>query len=164
MTLDENINLSTSAVVSPDTQTLVTTAGSDAPSLKNKSNSMLKFVVKTSKTEKECFDEQCSKFVFATNSSFRTVDHPEFVKFCQLLRPGYKPPDRQAVGDKWLNKIHSDLEEKSAVTLKHQPVCMSFDGWSNVRNEPIVSASITTDKGDVLITDSVDTRVSRTRH
>ena len=34
---------------------------------------------------------------------------------------------------------------------------MSFDGWSNVRNEPILASCVTTDNGDVYLVDTIDT-------
>jgi len=40
--------------------------------------------------------------------------------------------------------------------------CMSFDGVSNIHNEPIISACITTEKGDIYLIDSFDT--SRNLH
>ena len=52
------------------------------------------FVTKTTKSEKNTFDEQVAKFIYVTNSSFRITEHPEFIKMIQLLRPGYNPPSR----------------------------------------------------------------------
>lgn len=118
---------------------------------------MDKFVVKTTKSEKDAIDEQCARFIFANNCSFRTVDHVEFKKLCEILRPGYKPPDRQSIGNKWLEIVHQNLEESCSIASKNQSVNMSFDGWSNVKNEPIVTGSITMDNGEVLIAKSVDT-------
>ena len=34
---------------------------------------------------------------------------------------------------------------------------MALDGWSNIHNEPIVCATITTAEGEVYITDTIDT-------
>ena len=38
------------------------------------------FVRKTTKSEKEVLDEQIARFVYATNSSFRLVEHEQFIK------------------------------------------------------------------------------------
>lgn len=133
-------------------------AKSSTPKANNPNiNTLNKFIVKTSKEEKEKYDEQCAKFIFATNSAFLLSDHPEFLKFCEMLRPGYRPPDRQAIGGKWLNIVNDKLQKMCVIDLKNQPVCMSFDGWSNIRHEPIVSGSITMDSGNSLIADSIDT-------
>jgi len=39
--------------------------------------------------------------------------------------------------------------KKMREKLHNQLVCMSFDGTSNIRNESIISARITTGKGDI---------------
>jgi len=46
-------------------------------------------VCKTSKKDKEKFDIQVAKFLFATNTAFNTVNHHEFKKLVELLHPGY---------------------------------------------------------------------------
>lgn len=43
--------------------------------------------------------------------------------------------------------------------LKRKAVCMALDGWSNIRNEPIVCISVTTteNEGSVHLIDTIDT-------
>ena len=41
--------------------------------------------------------------------------------------------------------------------LRNSTVSMALDGWSNIHNEPIVCATITTAEGEVYITDTIDT-------
>jgi hypothetical protein len=36
-------------------------------------------------------------------------------------------------------------------------VCMSLDGWSNVHNEPVVCATVTTADSDIYLADTIDT-------
>lgn len=125
----------------------------------NKQNSVAKFVksTKTSKEDKARCDEQTARYIFSTNASFLTVDHKEFIGLCQTLRPGYNPPNRQTITDKWLDIIHDKEQQKCKENLKNQTVCLSLDGWSNRRNEPIICACIITDKGHVTLVDTVDT-------
>lgn len=63
------------------------------------------------------------------------------------------------LGNKWLDVVNQKLEESCSTVLKNQPVNMSFDGWSNIKSEPILTGSITMDNGVliVLIAKSVDT-------
>ena len=124
---------------------------------KRKASTMDKFVVTTSKEEKISIDEQIARMVFATNSAFRVVEHPEFVKLVEILRPGYKPPSRFAVSDKLLNEVHEKEMNICSETLRGKTVCMSLDGWSNVHNDPIVCVSITTPEGETYLADTVDT-------
>lgn len=51
---------------------------------------------------KKSFDVQIVKYICATNSSFAFVEHKEFKKMIQLIRPGYKPPNRDQIGNKLL--------------------------------------------------------------
>lgn len=60
------------------------------------------FLVRTSATQKAELDEQVAKMVYVTNSAFRLVDHPEFLNMVEMLRPGYRPPTRHDVADKYL--------------------------------------------------------------
>lgn len=115
------------------------------------------FVFKTSASQKAELDEQVARMVYATNSAFRIVDHPEFVKMIEMLRPGYKPPSRKDVADKYLPKIYEKEVNKCKETLQGQTVCLGLDGWSNVHNEPIVCATATTDSGQVYLVDTIDT-------
>lgn len=125
----------------------------------NNLNSVEKFVksTKTSKEEKAKFDEQTARYVFSTNASLRTVDHKEFIGLCQMLRPGYCPPNRQTISDKWLEIVYSKEQVKCKEELKNSTVCLSLDGWSNRRNEPIICACVISDNGKVTLVETVDT-------
>ena len=72
-------------------------------------NPMSNFVIKTSACQKEELDLQVARYVYATNSPFSVVEHAEFKKLVNLMRPGYRPPDRFDVGGKLLNKVHDNL-------------------------------------------------------
>jgi len=113
-------------------------------------------VTKTTKSEKK-FDEQIAKFIYATNSSFRIVEHEEFIHLIQLLQPGYSPPSRFDISGKWLDAVHKKCLESSKEMLKDKTVCMSFNGWSNVHNEPVICATVTTPESELFLVDTADT-------
>lgn len=115
------------------------------------------FVVRTSATQKAELDEQVAKMVYATNSAFRLVDHPEFVKMVEMLRPGYKPPSRQDVADEHLPQVYEKEVRKCSDILRGSTVCLGLDGWSNVHNEPIICATAMTESGQVYLVDTIDT-------
>lgn len=100
------------------------------------------FAVRTSTMEKKNIDEQVARFIFATNSSFRIVEHPEFKKACSLLRPGYEPPNRRQIGGKLLDDVYLGVIENAKISLMGKHVCMALDGWSNVHNEPVICVSV----------------------
>ena len=115
------------------------------------------YVQKTSSSEKEKLDIQVARFFFANNIPFRTADHEEFHKLLHMLRPGYKPPSRKDISDKMIEKVHDSLQDDCRTKLRNSTVSMTLDGWSNIQNEPIVCATITTAEGEVYITDTIDT-------
>ncbi|KAJ8035218.1 putative AC transposase [Holothuria leucospilota] len=115
------------------------------------------FVIRTSSTQKAEIDEQVARMVFATNSPFRLVEHPEFVKMAEFMRPGYKPPSRQDVADKYLPQVYEQEVSKCVDILRGSTVCLGLDGWSNVHNEPNICATVTTESGQVYLVDTIDT-------
>ncbi|KAJ8892937.1 hypothetical protein PR048_005518 [Dryococelus australis] len=64
------------------------------------------------------------------------VEHPQFVKFMQQLRP---------------DTIYEDKKKTCSLTLENEKVCLGFDGWSNVHNEPIICATVTTKEDNAYL-------------
>ena len=151
--LDDNSTLpsTSSSTTAADTTGTVSGPGGSA-----KIRCLDNFVTKTTKSE-EVLDEQSAKFIYATNSSFRIVEHEEFIRIIQLLRPGYSPPSRFDISGKLLDTVHQKCLESSKDMLKDKTVCMSFDGWSNVHNEPVICATVTTPESEIFLVDTVDT-------
>lgn len=118
--------------------------------------SISNFVVKTKNDDKEKIDMQVGRMIFATHSSFLMADHPEFIGLCEMLRPGFKPPSRKQIGDRILQAVFEEESAKSKRQLIGENVSMSFDGWSNVRQEPIIGACVTKDNGNVHLVDTID--------
>lgn len=114
------------------------------------------YVVRTSEFEKKKFDLQIGKYIYSTNTSFRAVEHPEFKKLINLMRPGYNPPNRKAISGHILDTVY-DEEMLKLKKLKGKTVSMAFDGWSNVHNEPIICASIVTEHNESYMVKTIDT-------
>lgn len=130
---------------------------SSTSNLTNKiQHQMSNFVVKTTARDKEKLDVQLARFVFGTNSAFALVEHPEFIKFCEMLRPGYKPANKKQLGSKLLDTVFESEKQQTKQSLKNESVCFSFDGWSNLRQQPILSAAVTKDNGEVILVDTID--------
>lgn len=119
--------------------------------------SLDKFVVRTSSDQGEKINKQIAKYIFATNTPFRHVEHEEFKKMIELLRPGYKPPSRRDIGNKLLDEVFEEEQEHCKSVLAGKIVCLSMDGWSNIRNEPIICCSVTTRDGQIVLVDTIDT-------
>ncbi|XP_073520018.1 uncharacterized protein [Phyllobates terribilis] len=115
-----------------------------------------RFVIRTSRLEKELIDEKIAQFIYATNSSFRLTENPHFINMVQSLRPGYSPPSRAHVAGKLLDQVYDREMEQCATALEGKIVNLSIDGWSNVHNDPIVCACIT-EEGKVFLAQTTDT-------
>lgn len=61
------------------------------------------------------------------------------------------------MGSRLLNKIYDDEQKNCVNILNNQTVNFSIDGWSNIRNDPIICASVTKDDGKVILVDTIDT-------
>ncbi|XP_063222783.1 uncharacterized protein LOC134531131 [Bacillus rossius redtenbacheri] len=114
-------------------------------------------LVKTNSNQKCILDEQVARYIYATNSPFRQVDHPEFKKMVSLLRPGYKPPTHVQIGGDLLDTLYTAEREKCATCLEGKTVCLSLDGWSNIHNDPIICVAVTASLGEVYLVDTIDT-------
>ena len=119
--------------------------------------SMSNFVRRTLAGEKHLIDKQIAKAIFATNSSFRCIENSEVKKAIHLLRPGYSPPSRKTVASSLLDEIYTEEKEACFSSLSGKSVNMSIDGWSNIHNEPVICATLTTEDGRALLYETIDT-------
>lgn len=115
------------------------------------------YVVKTNATLKHRFDLQVARYFYATNTPFLHADHEEFKKLMSMLHPGYVPPNRLDIGGKLLDHIFNEEQNNCKEDLENKTVCLSIDGWSNIRNDPIVCSCVTTNDGKTILVDTIDT-------
>lgn len=133
------------------------TSAKSFSSQRKSSTSLDRFIIKTSASQKENLDEEVARMIFATNSPFRLVQHPQFLKMVQTLRPGYISPSRKDIVDKYLDFVYEKEHKKCADDLNNETVCLSIDGWSNIHNEPIICVTLTTSTGEIYLLDTIDT-------
>ena len=117
------------------------------PPLKKQKQSSL-FVMKTSADELVALNEQLC------NSPFVFVYHPEFKKFVAMLRPGCVLTDSRKIGGSILDSLYETAVEVRA-RIEGSMVTLSVDGWSNVRNEPVIGVSISCDPYLVATVDTM---------
>ncbi|XP_076058510.1 uncharacterized protein LOC143035526 [Oratosquilla oratoria] len=118
---------------------------------------MDRFIIKASASQKENLDKEVGGIIFATNSPFRLVQHPQFLKMVQNLRPGYIPPSRKDIADKYLDLVYEKEYIKCADDLNNETICLLIDGWSNIHNEPIICVTLTTSTSQIYLVDTIDT-------
>ncbi|XP_073436454.1 uncharacterized protein [Dendrobates tinctorius] len=157
LSIQDSASLAAAAASSSDTHSHI----SPSPKRKKKplppGTTIDRFVIRTSRLEKELIDEKIAQFIYATNSSFRLTENPHFINMVQSLRPGYSPPSRADVAGKLLDQVYDREMEQCATALEGKIVNLSIDGWSNVHNDPIVCACITTEEGKVFLAQTTDT-------
>ena len=59
------------------------------------------------------------------------VEHSEFLKLMEMLRPGYHPPNRHNVGNELLYELYVSMQSECKEQLEGKNVSMMLDGWSN---------------------------------
>ncbi|XP_039309587.1 uncharacterized protein LOC113003598 isoform X3 [Solenopsis invicta] len=104
------------------------------------------FIIPTTKQQKNQFDEALAEFFYASNLAFEKVEHPSFLRFLNLLRPGYNPPNRKELSGPLLDIVSKkiDLMMTSELMQDDRPITLLQDGWSSVKNDPIIATSIHT--------------------
>jgi len=107
-------------------------------------NTITDFVIKTTSSQQAQIDQSIAEFFYAANLPFNAAQLKSFDKMIQSLRSGYKPPSSKMIGGQLLDityeKNEIDLKEK----LQSKSLILTIDGWSNVRNDPILAISLHT--------------------
>jgi hypothetical protein len=97
-------------------------------------------------------EKQVGRFVFATNSPFKVVEHPEFLKMMNMVRPSIKLPKRQTVGGRILDAVYVEEWKAFTSSLDGKYCTMAMDGWSTLTNQPYIAILL----GNHLV-DTIDT-------
>lgn len=102
------------------------------------------FVVRTSAEVKDNLDLQVARFFFSANIPFSTFENKQFLKLTEMLRPGYQPPNRKKLAGELLDKVNEEVisSTKTEMEKDDRPLILMQDGWSNVKNDPIIAHSI----------------------
>lgn len=56
-----------------------------------------------------------------------------------------------------LDEIFKEELDQCSLLLKNKTVCLTIDGWSNIRNEPIICACVVNEDGEVFLINTTDT-------
>ena len=107
-----------------------------------RSRVMDSFVTKTSLNDKIKLDLQAAKFFYSCNISFHSAENKEYKKFCEMLRPGYKPPNERDLAGDLLDQVYDEVENKQVENaMKSESVTICQDGWESVTHDPILAHS-----------------------
>ena len=94
---------------------------------------------KLTDSEQKRFDENIAMFFIMTGTPFQRVEDPSFAKALKILRPDVKVPSRKRLSGPLLNSSFTSVQKKVDGVLDAATMCITTDGWSNIKNEPIVN-------------------------
>ena len=94
------------------------------------------------------------------------VNKSEARELFEFLNPHLKLPDRHLLGGEILNDAVSEGEEAMQVALKEDQtgVTLTFDGWTNVKNEQLLGVVIMTSEGRPYVWKAEDISSERETH
>ena len=94
------------------------------------------------------------------------VNKPEAKELFNFLNPFLKLPDRRELGGKILTKAVEKTDDAMDIALKEDQVgvTLTFDGWTNVKNEQLLGAVLITSEGRPYVWKAVDISIERENH
>jgi hypothetical protein len=94
------------------------------------------------------------------------VNKPEAKELFEFLNPYLKLPDRKLLGGKILKNAVSEENKAMQVALKEDQVgvTLTFDGWTNVKNEQLLGVVIITSEGRPYVWKANDISSERETH
>ncbi len=85
--------------------------------------------------------------IFGGGLPLSLVEDEYFIAFCKKLRPAYELPKRSKLSNELLNKTYKNVTENVTQHVKETNlVCITSDGWTNLRCESIINFMVTTPK------------------
>lgn len=118
------------------------------PNKKQKIQSKIdNYADKCSNEEQEEIDCYLARAIFGGGLPLFLVEDEYFIAFCKKLRPAYELPKRNKLSNELLNKTYKNVTENITQHVKEANlVCITSDGWTNLRCEPIINFMVTTPK------------------
>ena len=77
------------------------------------------------------------------------VNNPEAEELFNFLNPFLKLPDQRVLGDQILKEAVNESDKAMLKALQEDQIgiTLTFDGWTNIRNEQLLGIVILTSKG-----------------
>jgi len=94
------------------------------------------------------------------------VNNPEVRELFNFLNPLIKLPDRRTLGGKILTKAVEKADDAMNTVLKEDPIgiTLTFDGWTNVKNEQLLGAVLISSEGKPYVWKAVDISIEQENH
>jgi len=119
-----------------------------------------------SKQDKEKFYILLIRLTVSCGWALQWVNNPEAKELFEFLNPFLKLPDRRYFGDNILKDAVAEVDKTMEITLKEDQtgVTLTFDGWTNVKNEQLLGVVIMTSEGRSYVWKAVDISLERETH
>lgn len=114
-------------------------------------------VIRISQFQPDSFGDKIAWFIYAINSPFRLVQSKHFINVAQSSWWGYTLLAEQTMLERyWTQSVKMKLNSMQK-KFTGNFINLSLDVWSNVHNDPIICACVTTEDGVVYLTRTIDT-------
>ncbi|PKK62158.1 hypothetical protein RhiirC2_717910 [Rhizophagus irregularis] len=122
------------------------------------------FIVRSlSKEDVQKFHMLLLRLIVSCGWALSWVNNPEAKELFDFLNPFIKLPDRCILGGDILKQVVSEADKVMQTTLKEDPVgiTMTFDGWTNVKNEQLLGTVLISFEGRPYVWKAVDISAER---
>lgn len=116
-----------------------------------------------SKQDKERFEILLLRLTVSCGWALKWVNSPEAKDLFQFLNPQIKLPDRRVLGGRILNAAVSERDKTMHNDLCQDAlgVTLTFDGWTNVKNEQLFGVMVITSGGKPHVWKATDISTER---
>ena len=106
------------------------------------------------------------KMTVSCGWSLSWVNNPEAKECFKFLSPFLILPDRRKLGEQILNEVLDDTNKSMEAALGEDPIgtTLTYDGWTNVKNEHLLGTVILSSEGKPYIWKAFDISSERERH
>jgi hypothetical protein len=106
-----------------------------------------------SNTDKEKFNFHLLQVTISCGFSLSWVNNPEVIELFKFLNPQIKLPDRKTLSNEILNDAAKEFDARTLEKLVFDRIgiTLSFDGWTNVREQELMGTVLTSSDGQPFI-------------
>ena len=89
---------------------------------------------------------------YATGASFQRIEDCHLESDVAVLRPDPNLlPNRKKLASVLLNKCYTDIKGRVDDRLAKAVICITTDGWTNIKNDPVVNYMATSPKLSIFL-------------
>ena len=102
--------------------------------------------------QKDKFQHRMSIHLYATGESFQRIEDCHLGSAVAVLRPDPNLlPNRKKLASMLLDKCYTDIKGRVDDRLAKVVVCITMDGWTNIKNYPVVNYMLTSPEFSIFL-------------